>query len=65
MEEMIWLCHICKQERPDSKISVLSKSLGIPGVEAKQNVRYCNDRQECVEGAKTFSFRNPGGEQMS
>jgi len=56
MNNLTWTCHICGDERPDDKISVFSKSLEIPGVEAKQNVRYCNDRQKCIDGAQTFSF---------
>jgi len=51
-----WTCHICKKERPDSKISVLTKPMNIPGVVAEQNIRYCNDKPECFEGAQTFSF---------
>lgn len=53
---LTWECHICHEERPDDKISVISKPLDIPGVVAEQNVRYCNDRQACVAGAQTYSF---------
>ena len=57
---MTWKCHICKQERPDSAISVrttdLSAEKGFPPGTFKQNVRYCNDRPECVESSRTFSF---------
>ncbi len=56
MNNLTWTCHICGDERPDAKISVLSKPLGIPGVEAKQNIRYCNDRQKCIDGAEGFTF---------
>lgn len=52
-----WKCHICKEERPDDKISVVSKPLVINGqTVGEQNIRYCNDRQECIKGAQTFSF---------
>lgn len=54
-----WKCHICGEERPDDKISVLSKPLIINGqvvLGAQQNIRYCNDRPACIEGAKEFSF---------
>ena len=52
-----WKCHICGEERPDDKISVLSKPLIINGqVCGQQNIRYCNDRLACIEGAKEFSF---------
>ena len=52
-----WTCHICKKERPDECISVLTKPLVIKGkTVGEQNIRYCNDRPSCIEGAKTFSF---------
>ena len=52
-----WNCHICKEIRPDSKISVLTKPLIVNGMEiGKQNIRYCNDKNECIKQAKTFSF---------
>ncbi|KKM24997.1 hypothetical protein LCGC14_1599520 [marine sediment metagenome] len=53
---MTWTCHICKETRPDDKISVLSKVTVLSGgVPVTENIRYCNDKVECVEGAKTFS----------
>ncbi len=61
-ESLSWVCHICEEERPDHKISVLSKPMNIPGIVAAQNVRYCNDRSECIEGAQTFSFVKEDGE---
>jgi hypothetical protein len=52
-----WTCHICHEERPDDKISVVTKPLDFGhGVKADQNIRYCNDRPECFKGTKTFSF---------
>ncbi len=60
-----WKCHICGEERPDDKISVLSKPLIINGqvvLCGQQNIRYCNDRPACIEGAKEFSFFK-GGEE--
>lgn len=56
MENLTWMCHICKENRPDAKISVETKRRIIHGVEAQENIRYCNDRQECIDGAKNFSF---------
>jgi hypothetical protein len=38
---------------------VLPKQLVIKGKEVpggQQNIRYCNDRPECIEKAKDFSF---------
>ena len=56
-EPLTWKCHICGEERPDDKISVLSKDLIIKGeICGQQNIRYCNDRQRCIDGAKDFSF---------
>jgi len=52
-----WKCHVCGEDRPDSKISVLTKPLFIQGRNVgEQNIRYCNDKDECKEKAKTFSF---------
>lgn len=57
---MTWTCHICKEERPDSFISVKRKPLvganGVPSRIITENVRYCNDRPTCSSGATTFSF---------
>lgn len=54
---LTWKCHICNEERPDDKISVLSKPLLVNGLPCgEQNIRYCNDRPACLEGAKSFSF---------
>jgi hypothetical protein len=51
-------CHICGYERPDDKISVLSKPTSMDGV--TQNIRYCKDKPGCVEEAKTFDlFEGP------
>ncbi len=44
-----WYCQICKKERPDKKISVLS----YPSKEWKTaiiNTKYCNDRPLCYKG---------------
>ena len=52
-----WTCHICKRERSDDKISVLTKPAIINGrVVGEQNIRYCNDNPACIEGAQHFSF---------
>jgi len=50
-----WTCHICKQERPNDRISVISLPLIIQGrVCGEQNIRYCNDKQERTEKAQNF-----------
>lgn len=52
-----WMCHICYRERPDDKISVLSKPLALEGrLLGTQNIRYCNDSEECIKKAQDFSF---------
>lgn len=56
-EPLTWECHICGEERPDAAISVLSKPMIVNGQRVgQQNIRYCNDKPECIEGAKKFSF---------
>ena len=55
-----WTCNICKAERPDDRISVFksdqSVEQGLPAGTVQMNVRYCNDKANCAEKAKTFSF---------
>ena len=55
--ELIWKCHVCGEVRPDVFISVrtkdMSKEYGLPIGTFKQNVRYCNDRAECVQNSLT------------
>lgn len=53
-----WICHVCGKERPDERISVYSTKKLYHGVEIQENVRYCNDRPSCVEGAKDVHFIN-------
>jgi hypothetical protein len=51
-----WSCHVCGDERPDEKVSVHQTRREIGGVTITQNVRYCNDRPDCVTGAPGISF---------
>lgn len=51
-----WKCHVCRDERPDEKISVYSTEREFYGTLITQNVRYCNDRQACIDGAKDVSW---------
>ena len=54
---LTWTCHICKEERPDDKISVYKHPLIILGKEVgEQNVRYCNDKLSCIAAAKLHKF---------
>lgn len=52
-----WTCHICGKERPDDRISVCVKPLIMNGqIMVEQNIRYCNDNEDCIKGTKDFSF---------
>lgn len=66
-KNLTWTCHICLDVRPDDKISVLTKIVEKYkdlDVKMTENIRYCNDRPECIEGAKTYShFHLHGGEE--
>lgn len=45
---------VCHDWRPDDKISVrtISTYIGpLSNIEMRQNIRYCNDRQRCIERA--------------
>lgn len=55
----IWRCHLCGEERPDDKISVHTHERKMGGLLMKENVRYCNDREECSQAASTFHFVGP------
>jgi hypothetical protein len=58
--ELSWTCHICKRERPDALIAVvttdLSSERGLEAGTLKQNVRYCAGSKACKEAAKTYRF---------
>ena len=57
MKELTWKCHICGEERPDAQISVFSKPIVINGMSCgEQNIRYCNDKAKCFEGAQDKNF---------
>lgn len=50
---LTWTCHVCGDERPDEWISVFTDSEPIAGTDAEMtvNVRFCNDRRDCIRGA--------------
>lgn len=52
--DLTWTCHVCGDERPDEKISVhkVEGMTAARGAEVEANVRYCNDRPGCAEGAQ-------------
>ena len=60
-------CHICKAVRPEKKISVFTTDITKEyfsdfeegqnyGAEVLQHVRYCNDKDDCKEKAKTHNL---------
>lgn len=60
MDELTWTCHVCHERRPDARISVFSKDISaeydLPEGSIKENIRYCNDREACVNGASKVNF---------
>lgn len=64
-KQLTWRCRICNAERPDDKISVFTKDLCEvapdlkfePGIGA-YNIKYCNDNEACIEGAKNFKLKD-------
>lgn len=56
MDNLTWTCHVCGEERPDRYISVWTHLRTIGVVEFRENVRYCNDRASCIEGAQHKHF---------
>lgn len=66
MEALTWSCHVCGEIRSDDKISVYSREVDLDGIKIKQNVRYCNDRPACIEGAKNVDWlRGPAQYEMT
>ena len=51
-----WPCMVCYETRPDKFISVFSKDVsvtnGLPEGIMQANIRYCNDKNSCIDGAK-------------
>ena len=60
IEGLVWTCHVCQDFREDKFISVftrdISSNYALPAGTAQENVRYCNDRAECREGAPAVTF---------
>lgn len=51
VNNLTWRCHICREERPDERISVFKHHRTLQDVSFTENVRFCNDREECLDGA--------------
>lgn len=49
LKDTKWKCHVCGEERPNDKISVLTIPKNMYGMTIEMNVRYCNDRQVCID----------------
>lgn len=61
-----WTCHVCKEERPDRFISVLTRHGTIAGrFPVTENVRYCSDRQSCRWGAADVHFLPQKGDSAT
>lgn len=57
LKDLSWRCNVCGDERPDDKISVFAKKTVLDnGIECQLNIRYCNDRQACIDGAPNLDF---------
>lgn len=57
---LTWTCHVCHEERPDERISVLSTTKMLESdIPVQMNVRYCNDRPACIDGARSVDFLSP------
>lgn len=54
-----WRCHACGDERPDAVIAVFTRRVFTGTLAGQEHVRYCRDRQECVEGARRVSWLRP------
>jgi hypothetical protein len=59
MQNLTWTCHVCGKERPDDKIGVHSTTVTKNDIPITQNVRYCNDNPECIDGATKIDWIKP------
>lgn len=57
MPGLTWTCHVCGTERRDRYISVFTREYILQcGIRVRENVRYCNDRVACSDGASEVYF---------
>ncbi len=56
IRNLTWKCHVCGAERLDEKISVHRKIETLNGIKIQSNIRFCNDRRECIDGASSVNF---------
>jgi len=56
LNNLKWSCMVCNETRPDIFISVYTEDVStqhnLPAGTMKMNVRYCNDKESCIAGAK-------------
>jgi hypothetical protein len=53
---------VCGEERQDARISVYTRTKRIGEIPFQENVRYCNDRIDCIKGAKGIHHTKIGKE---
>ena len=53
LSTLTWTCPQCRSTRPDAAISVRQVTTDIGGITITKNIKYCNDRPECID--KAFS----------
>ena len=51
--EITWKCSVCRENRPDSKISVAQATA--LGGSWTVNKKYCNDKPDCREKAQKIA----------
>jgi len=60
MGDVVWRCDVCHEMRDDRYISVFTTDTSeahlLPPGTMSQNVKYCNDKQSCREGARRVKF---------
>lgn len=58
MSEETWRCDVCREERRDAVIAVRKRYvlIGYGRTHMEHNIKFCNDRAACVEGARILPF---------
>lgn len=59
--KLTWHCDVCREERPDAQISVYKTQVTIAGgATIDFNLKYCNDKPECIAGRDEAAQRKFG-----
>lgn len=53
---LTWKCEVCRRERHDSKIDVISHPHTWGGSKGHSNVKYCNDNPHCQHMAENHDL---------